>query len=160
MTKQDVAAARSQLDSARAALARLEAGPKPTEVEQTRAARDQAQANLQAQRDSLSAAKATAEAQVQQAADILTQAQARYAQAKNNWDRIQDENVDPVNPKSCNQQTGQCQANKLNDAQREAYYSQYVQAEAALHQAETAVQQAVVAAQQARQAEISGNSDR
>ena len=157
VTQQDVAAARSQLDAARAALARLEAGPKSTEVEQTRAARDQAQANLQAQRDSLSAAKATAEAQVQQAADILTQAQARYAQAKNNWDRIQDDNnVDPVNPKSCNQQTGQCQANKLNDAQREAYYSQYVQAEAALHQAETAVQQAVVAAQQARQAEISG----
>jgi HlyD family secretion protein len=156
VTQQDVAAARSQLDAARAALARLEAGPKSAEVEQTRAARDQAQANLQAQRDSLSAAKTTAVAQVQQASDALTQAQARYAQAKNNWDRAQDKNVDPVNPKSCNQQTGQCQANKLNDAQREAYYSQYVQAEAALHQAETAVRQAVVAAQQARQAEISG----
>src|SRR6266542_1624523 len=48
VTQQDVAAARSQLDAARAALARLEAGPKSTEVEQTRAARDQAQANLPA----------------------------------------------------------------------------------------------------------------
>jgi HlyD family secretion protein len=156
VTQQDIAAARSQLDAARARLARLEVGPKSTEVAQTRAARDQAQINLQAQGDSLSAAKTTAEAQVQQAADALTEAQARYAQAKNNWDRVQDENVDPINPKSCNQQTGQCQANKLNDAQREAYYSQYVQVEAALHQAETAVQQAVVAAQQAHQAEISG----
>jgi HlyD family secretion protein len=156
VSQQDVAAARSQLDAARAALAHLEAEPKSTEVEQTRAARDQAQANLQAQRDSLSAAKTTAEAQMQQAANALTQAQARYAQAKNNWDRVQDENVDPVSPKSCNQQTAQCQANKLNNAQREAYYSQYVQAEAALHQAEATVEQAVVAAQQARQAEISG----
>jgi HlyD family secretion protein len=156
VTNQDVAAARSQLDAARTALARLEAGPKSTAVEQTRAARDQAQANLQAQRDSLSAAKTNAETQVQQAADALTQAQARYAQAKNNWDRIRDENVDPLNPKSCNQQTGQCQANRLNDAQRETYYAQYVQAEAAMHQAETSVQQAAVAVEQARHAEISG----
>jgi HlyD family secretion protein len=156
VTPQDIAAARSQRDAARAALARLEAGPKGTEVEQVRAARDQAQATLQTQRDSLSLAKTNAERQVQQAADALTQAQARYAQAKNNWDRIQDEDVDPITPETCNQQSGQCSDNSLNNAQREAYYSQYVQAEAAMHQAEVAVQQAVAAYDTARQAEVSG----
>jgi len=156
VTLQDIAAARSQRDAARAALARLEAGPKGTEVEQVRAARDQAQANIRTQRDSLSLAKTNAERQMQQAVDALTQAQARYAQAKNNWDRIQDDPVDPINPKTCNAQNGQCSANKLNDAQREAYHSQYVQAEAAMHQAEVAVQQAVATYATARQAEVSG----
>jgi HlyD family secretion protein len=156
VTGLDIAAARSQRDAARAALARLEAGPKGTEVEQVRAARDQAQATLQTQRDSLSLAKTNAERQVQQAADALTQAQARYAQAKNNWDRIQDEDVDPIAPETCNQQSGQCSDNTLNDAQREAYYSQYIQAEATMHQAEVAVQQAVAAYDTARQAEVSG----
>ena len=152
----DVAAARAQLQQAQAALEQLKQGPKEQDLRTADAAVAAAEINLQSTKDRLSLAKTQAEAQVQQAVETLTQAQARYAQAKNNWDRILDENVDPVNPRTCNPQTGQCTPNKLNDAQREAYYSTYVQAEAALHQAEQAVQQAVVAAEQARKAEILG----
>jgi multidrug resistance efflux pump len=148
--------ARAARDAAARALEQVRAGSRPEDIAAADAMLAQAQINTQSTRDRLSLAKTTAEAQVQQAADVLTQAQARYAQAKNNWDRVQDEGIDPVNPESCNQQTGQCKDNKLNDAQREVYYSAFVQAEAAMHQAETAVQQALVAAEQARQAEIVG----
>jgi HlyD family secretion protein len=96
-----------------------------------------------------------ADAQVQQAVDALTQAQARYAQAKNIWDRVQDKGTDPNNPQTCDS-SGKCKPNKLNDTQRETYYSAFVQAEAAMHQAENAVQQAVVAAEEARKAEVVG----
>jgi HlyD family secretion protein len=148
--------ARAARDAAQRALEQVRAGSRAEDIAAADAALAQSQINVQSARDKLSQAKTTAEAQMQQAADALTQAQARYAQAKNNWERIQDKSVDPLNPKSCNQQTGQCKDNKLNDAQRESYYSQFVQAEAAMHQAENAVQQAVVAAEQARKAEVVG----
>jgi multidrug resistance efflux pump len=148
--------ARAARDAAARALDQVRAGSRAEDIAAADAALAQAQINTQSTRDKLSLAKTTAEAQVQQAADALTQAQARYAQAKNNWERVQDNSIDPVNPKSCNQQTGQCKDNKLNDAQREVYYTQYVQAEAAMHQAENAVQQAVIVAEQARQGEVVG----
>jgi multidrug resistance efflux pump len=151
-----VAQARAARDAAQRTLDQVRAGSRAEDIAAADAALAQAQINVQSTRDTLSLAKTTAEAQVQQAADALTQAQARYAQAKNNWERVQGENVDPVNPKTCNQQTGQCKPNKLNDAQRESYYAQFVQAQAAMHQAENTVQQAVVAAEQARQAEVVG----
>jgi multidrug resistance efflux pump len=148
--------ARAARDAARRTLDQVRAGSRAEDIAAADAALAQAQINVQSARDKLSQAKTMAEAQVQQAADALTQAQARYAQAKNNWERVQDKSVDPLSPKTCNQQTGQCKDNKLNDAQRESYYTQFVQAEAAMHQAENAVQLAVVAAEQARQAEVVG----
>jgi HlyD family secretion protein len=156
VTKQDVAAARSQLDSARAALARLEAGPKRTEVEQIGAARDQAQANLQTQRDSLSAAKTSAELAMRQAADALTQAQARYATAKQNWEYVQETGADPTNPKTIDPASGESKKNKLNDVQKRQYYETFIQAEAAMHSAEKQLTVVQVAYDQAHQAEISG----
>jgi HlyD family secretion protein len=132
-----------------------------TQVVQAQMARDgaaaalnQAQINEHATRDRLSAAKTQAESQVKQSADALTQAQARYAQAKSNWQYVQDTGNDPIQPKLCTA-TG-CKRNKLSDAQRESYYSQYVQAEAAMRQAEQTVQQSLVAAEAARQAEVAG----
>ncbi|HJZ48282.1 MAG TPA: efflux RND transporter periplasmic adaptor subunit [Roseiflexaceae bacterium] len=148
--------AQAARDTAWRALAQVRAGSRSEDIAVAEAALSQAQINVQSTRDKLSQAKSTAEAQVQQVADALTQAQAGYAQAKNNWERVQNDNVDPMTPKSCNQQTGQCKPNRLNDAQRGSYYSQYIQAEAAMHQAENAVQQAVVAAEQARKAEVIG----
>jgi len=151
-----VVQARAARDAAQRILDQVRAGTRAEDIAAADAALTQAQVNIQSTRDQLSQAKTMARSQVQQAVDALTQAQAAYAQAKNNWKRVQDENVDPLNPKSCNQQTGQCKANKLNDAQRESYSTQYVQAEAALHQAENAVQQSVVAAEQVRKAEVVG----
>jgi multidrug resistance efflux pump len=132
-----------------------------TQVVQAQMARDgaaaalnQSQINEHATRDRLSAAKTQAESQVKQSADALTQAQARYAQAKSNWQYVQDTGNDPIQPKLCT--AAGCKRNKLSDAQRESYYSQYVQAEAAMRQAEQTVQQSLIAAEAARQAEVAG----
>jgi HlyD family secretion protein len=93
---------------------------------------------------------------VQNAALALTQVQARYAQAKSNWQYVQDTGEDPIAGKQTDPTTGKKKGVKLNDAQREAYYSAFIQAEAAMHQAEVSVEQAVVGADQARKAEIAG----
>jgi HlyD family secretion protein len=150
-----VVQAQAARDAARRALDQVRAGSRAEDIAAADATLAQAQINVQGTRDKLSLAKTQAEAQVQQAALALTQAQAQYAQAKNNWDRVQDKDVDPVNPKLCDDK-GRCVPNKLNDAKREAYYTAYVQAEAAMHQAEQAVEQAQVAAETAHQAEITG----
>jgi HlyD family secretion protein len=152
----DAAAARAQMQQAQAALQQVLQGPKAQDLQSADAAVALAQSNLQSTRDKLSQAKTMADAQVQQAVDALTQAQARYAQAKNNWDRVQDNGTDPNNPNTCDQNGKNCKPNKLNDTQRETFYSTFVQAEAAMHQAENAVQQAVVAAEEARKAELVG----
>ena len=68
------------------------------------------------------------------------QAQARFSQARDNWQRVQDTNEDPVNPTTSKDATGKIVRNKLNDAQRQSYYIAYVQAELALHQAAQAVE--------------------
>ncbi len=68
---------------------------------------------------------------------------------------MQDTGNDPLIPKVSDGKGG-TKPNKLSDAQRENYYAQIVQAEAALHQAEQAVQQAQVAGEAARQAEVTG----
>ncbi len=150
----DAAAARAQLQQAQAALQQVLQGPKDQDLQSVDAAVGLSQTNLQSTRDRLSQAKTMADAQIKQAADALTQAQARYAVAKNNWDRVQDTGNDPINPENCG--TTGCEDNKLNDSQRENYYSAFVQAEAAMHQAENAVQQSLVAAEEARKAEIIG----
>jgi HlyD family secretion protein len=84
VTAADLQAARDELREAQALLARLTAGPKSTEVEQAQAGVAQAQANLQLQRDSLSAAKSDAELRLQQAANTLRDAQDAYSRVY--WD--------------------------------------------------------------------------
>ncbi|HEU5100530.1 MAG TPA: efflux RND transporter periplasmic adaptor subunit [Roseiflexaceae bacterium] len=151
----DAAAAAAQVRQAQAQLNAIRQGAKDPDRAQAQAALNAAQINLQSTKDRLSLAKTQAEAQVQQAALALTQAQARYAQAKEYWQYVQDTGNDPVVP-STTSSTGKKSPNKLSDGQRENYYSQFVQAEAALHQAEQAVQLAQQAAESARQGEISG----
>ena len=149
-----VAQARAARDAAQRALDQVRAGSRAEDIAAADAALAQAQINVQATRDALSLAKTRAEGQAQQAADALTQAQAAYAAAASNWHYAQDTGNDPVQPKVC-AATG-CKPNKLSDAQRTGYYTQFVRAEAAMHQAESAAQQAVAAAAQARQAEVAG----
>jgi HlyD family secretion protein len=153
----DAAAARAQLAQAQAALQQVRQGPKEQDLRTADAAVALAETNLQSTRDGLSMAKTSAEAQVKLAVETLTQAQARYAQAKNNYERARETGKDPINPsKGTDPTTGKDIPNKVNDAQLENYYASFVQAEAAMKQAELAVQQAVVAAEQARKAEVLG----
>jgi HlyD family secretion protein len=147
--------AQAARDSAQRALAQVQAGNRPEDIAAAEAALAQAQASLQSSKDRLSAAKTTAEAQVQQSALGLTQAQARFALATSNWQYVQDTGNDPIAPKIADGKGG-TKANKLSDAQRENYYAQFIQAEAALRQAEQTVQQAQVAAEAARQGEVTG----
>ncbi len=150
----DAAAARAQLAQAQAALQQVRQGPKAQDLQTVDSAVALAETNLQSTRDKLSQAKTAADAGVQQAAEALTQAQASYSRAKSNWQYVQDTGNDPIQPKICG--ASGCVRNKLTDAQRANYATQFVQAEAAMHQAEIAVQQAVVNADQARKAEIAG----
>jgi HlyD family secretion protein len=155
VTKEDVRATQAQLAQAQAQLARLKGGPKDVDVRSAQAALDQARINLQAQRDQLSANKTNAQIQLAQASDALVQAQTRYSTAKWNWQHVQDNGTDPLNPKMTGPD-GRTVANKLNSAQKQQYHDAFIQAEAALHSAEQAVTQAQVAYDSARQAEISG----
>src|SRR3954451_17836519 len=147
--------AQAARDSAQRALAQVQAGNRPEDIAAAEAALAQAQSNLQSSKDRLSAVKTKAEQQVQQSALALTQAQARFALATSNWQYVQDTGNDPIVPKVSDGKGG-TKPNKLSDAQRENYYAQFVQAEAALRQAEQSVQQAQVAADAARQGEVTG----
>lgn len=151
-----VVSAQAQRDAAQQALNQLRAGTRPEDLAAAEAALQQANASAQATRDQLSLAKTQAEMGVQQAALALTQAQARYAQAQTNWQYVQDTGNDPIMPNVTDAKTGKKVPNKVSDGQRENYYAQLVQAEAAMHQAEQAVQQAQAAAETARQAEVNG----
>jgi HlyD family secretion protein len=151
----DAAAAAAAVRQAQAQVNAIRQGAKDPDRTQVQAGLTAAQVNLQSTKDQLSLAKTQADAQVQQAALALTQAQARYAQAKEYWQTVQDTGNDPVVP-STTSSTGQKNPNKLSDGQRANYYSNFVQAEAALHQAEQSLQLAQQAAEGARQTEISG----
>jgi HlyD family secretion protein len=152
----DIAAARAQVQQAQAALAQVRTGPKQQDLDTAQSMLAAAQINLQATRDRLSLAKTQADAQVQQSALMLTQAQARYAQALHNWEYVDSTGNDPIVPETADPRTGAAVENDVSDGQRENYYAQYVQATAALRQAEDAVKLAQQAAETARQAEISG----
>jgi HlyD family secretion protein len=157
VTQDDLAAANAQIQSSQEQLARLLAGPKETDLRAAEAQLAQAQANLSAQRDQLSAAKTNAQFALDQAANQLAQAQTTYSTAKWNWEHVQAHGTDPLNPSIQNPANpGRRQANKLNDAQKQQYADAFTQAEAALHSAESAVQQAQVAYDAARQAEVTG----
>lgn len=157
VTASDRAAAQAQLQQAQAHLADLQAGPRSADLQAAQAGLAQAQANLITQRDGLSATKTNAQLALERAGSALTQAQAGYSTALQNWQYVQDTGQDPITPwLGTDPKTGKKIANKLSDAQRQQYYDAYVQAEANMHSAEAAVQQAQVAYDTARQAEISG----
>src|SRR5439155_27206244 len=85
LPESQVLQAQAARDSAQRALGQVLAGSRPEDITAAEAALAQAQANLQSSKDRLSAAKTQAEAQVQQSALALTEAQARYAQVQTNW---------------------------------------------------------------------------
>lgn len=155
VTPADRAAAEAQLAGAQAHLAELRAGPKAPDLQAAEAQLAQAQSNLALQRDQLSATKTNAQILIEQRANDLTRAQSAYATALQNWQYVQETGKDPLN-ETIDPKTGKKSRPTLNDAQRQQYYSAYVQAEAALRTAEAAVQQAQVAYDTARQTEISG----
>ncbi|WP_322814319.1 efflux RND transporter periplasmic adaptor subunit [Chloroflexus sp.] len=138
VTEQDLAAARAQVEQARASLERLLGGPKASEVAQAQAQVDQAAAALQAQRDSLSAAKTRAESQLLQAANTLRDRQAEYS-------RIYNENREREQQLA---RFGQSLPQSALDAEAAALR--------AVENAEEQMRQAQVAYEQARQAEITG----
>jgi HlyD family secretion protein len=156
VTSQDIAAAKARVDQAAAALAQLQGGPKDEDLKLAQSQVRQSEVSLQAQRDSLSAAKTNAQLDMDKAVAALTQAQAAYATAKQNWDFVESSGQDPASPTSTDPATGKTRSNKLNETQRQQYYDAYVQSEAALHSAESALQQAKLAFDTARQQEVSG----
>lgn len=155
-TNTDAAAAAAQVRQAKAALDALQAGAKAPDRAQVQAAYNTAKLNLDRTRDQLSLAKTQAESTMNQAAQALTQAQARFAQAKTYWDHIQAEGTDPVVPTVTDPKTGKKVGNTLSEGQRENYYAQLVQAEAAMHQAEQGLNLAQAAFEAAKQNEITG----
>lgn len=152
--KIQIAQAQAARDTAIANLNRMKAGSRAEDIAAANATLAQARANEQSTRDKLSAAKTSAELAMQQATQTLTQAQARYSQATYNWETARDTGKDPIVPEVA---SGQAKVpNNLSDGALEAYYSQYVQAEAALRAAEDQVRIAQVAYDAARQSEVTG----
>lgn len=138
VTEKDLAAAQAQVEQARANLERLLGGPKASEVAQAQAQVDQAAAALQAQRDSLSAAKTRAESQLLQAANTLRDRQAEYS-------RIYNENREREQQLA---RFGQSLPQSALDTEATALR--------AVQNAEEQMRQAQVAFEQAKQAEITG----
>ncbi|MEF3274308.1 MAG: efflux RND transporter periplasmic adaptor subunit [Chloroflexus sp.] len=138
VTEKDLAAAQAQVEQARANLARLLSGPKSSEIAQAQAQVDQAAAALQAQRDSLSAAKTRAESQLLQAANALRDRQAEYSRIYNdNREREQ-------------------QLSRFGQSLPQSAIDSEAAALRAVQNAEEQLRQAQVAYEQARQAEITG----
>jgi HlyD family secretion protein len=152
----DVAAANAQVRQAQEAINAIKQGPKAPDRAQAEAALRAAQVGLQTTRDKLSLAKTAAENQLQQAVEGLSQAQARYAQAKSNWDYVQETGNDPIMRSTTDPKTGKSKGNHLNDSQRQAYAVAFQQAESGLHQAEQVVQLAQANYDNARQGEVTG----
>jgi HlyD family secretion protein len=127
---QDIAAARAELQQALTNLDQLQHGPKDTALRAAQAVRNRANANLQTERDRLSADKNTAQLQMEQAANALRDRQTQYSQIY--WE---------------NRNSG---ASDQGNIDREAA------ALRALHDAEAQLQQAQLAYEQAQKAEVSG----
>src|SRR5262245_51856149 len=134
VTKSDIAAARAKLDAARARLATIQSGH--GDDHDAELALQQAQTQLQAKRDQLSAAKTNAELHMRQATNDLTRTQAEYSTAKQNWEYVRETGKDPGTVPDA---TGKQIHPKLDERGRQQYYNTFVQAEAAMHNAEEAV---------------------
>lgn len=89
----DLAAAQAQVAAVQAQLTQLKAGAKAQDIASVRAGLDAAQANLQAQRNGLSAAKVRAQSALEQAANMLRNAQDSYSQVY--WQNRQTEKQRP-----------------------------------------------------------------
>ena len=152
----DAAAARAAVAQAQAQLNSVKSGAKSQDIQSAQAGLGAAQANLQSTKDKLSLAKTQAESQLEQAVQALTAAQARYAQAKYNWEYVQDTGNDPIQTSSTNPTTGKKSPNKLTEGQRQNYASQFQQAEAALNQAQESVKLAQASFETAQQSEVTG----
>ncbi|MBC8078466.1 MAG: HlyD family efflux transporter periplasmic adaptor subunit, partial [Chloroflexales bacterium] len=113
----------------------------------------QARNALQRTRDSASATKTSTELDMRRAVESLTQAQSQYSTAKQQWQYVQDEGRDPLNPTTTDAQ-GEAVSNNVNDAEAQQYYDAYVRAEAAMRGAEQALAQAKLAYDTARQQEV------
>jgi HlyD family secretion protein len=158
VTPADIKAAQANLQSAQATLARLLSGAKNADVRAAQAQLQQAQASLETQRGQLSAGKTNADLQLSQSAESLIQAQTAYSAAKWNWDHVQANGTDPINPTTLDPKNpNKTKANRLNEAQKQQYHDAFTQAESALHTAEVALEQARVAAANAHQGEVSGS---
>jgi HlyD family secretion protein len=150
----DVRAAQAQVRSAQIALEQA----RNNQAQSVRGADSgvaAAQVGLETQRNQLSAVKTSAEQQLAQANQALVQAQASYSQAKWDYEHVKDDGTDPLQPERSGPD-GQPVDNELSDSGEQRYYTQFVQAEAALRSAEQAVAQAQVAFDNARQAEETG----
>jgi HlyD family secretion protein len=131
VTDADIAAAQAALDQARTTLAQLEAGPRAEDIAAAQGLLNQAVAELQTLRDQLSAAKTTAQSEMEQAANELRKAQDDYSRVywRNYNLRQQD---DPL---------PQILVDQENEAERD------------VENAAEALHQAMVAYESARQAE-------
>jgi HlyD family secretion protein len=157
VTGADLRAAQEQVRQAQARLARLLGNPNTSEVQTADAQIREAEITLERQRSQLSSAKNSAAAQLDQAVNTLTQAQARYATAKRNWEYARDTGNDPVVPEvSDPTRASGRRANRLTDGQLQQYYDAFVQAEAALRSAEESVTLAQLTYDNARTAEATG----
>ncbi|NJN19649.1 MAG: biotin/lipoyl-binding protein, partial [Oscillochloris sp.] len=159
VTAADLGAAEARLAQSQDLLQELEAGPRELDLNQAGEALQQSEIGLQAERDRLSTAKTDAELQMRQTTAELTQAQAHYAQARDQWAFVERTGVDPLNPNvpdpSWRNLRG-TRPNEVNEYIRQQYYHAYIEAEAAMHRAEMAVERARINYDFTRQAEISG----
>lgn len=144
VTQQDIVAAQEKVRQAQAQLTQLEQGAIQPELDSAQAKINRAAADLETQRNQLSAAKTDAYLAMQQAVETLTKAQSTYANAKKNWEHVDETGHDPLTSRG------------LNEAQKRQYRDAFTQAEADLQHAEYTVHQAQVDYDKARQAEVTG----
>jgi HlyD family secretion protein len=138
VTPEDIAAAHASLEYARLQLADELDGPKVTDVQQSQAALDQANATLKERRDTLSKAKTAAYLEMEVAANTLRDRQAGYSRVY--WDnRNIEKNFSSVTLDLPQQYKDNEEANLRN-----------------VENAEIALQQAQINYENARLAEITG----
>lgn len=144
VTPADIAAARAAVAEAQERLQKLLAGPTNEQRVRAETALTQAKAELERQRELLSAAKAEAQARVEAQANVVRNAQSAYSDAYWNWEHVKANGTDPRTGRS------------LNDIEQREYQRAFERAERALADAEAALAQSQIAYQTAVQNEISG----
>lgn len=136
-----LASAQAQLASARERLAALR-NPSASAISSAELRVTQAQTSLQTTRDNSSATKSKAEIDLTKASESLIQAQSKFANARDNWQWVQDYGTDP----STGRNIGESAINTYRDT--------FVAAESSVRTAEQTVVQAQITLNNAREAEI------
>lgn len=144
VTPADVAAAQAAVTEARERLQKLLNGATNEQRVRAEAALVQAQAELERQRDLLSAAKSEALARVEAQANALRNAQSAYSDAYWNWEHVKANGTDPRTGRS------------LNETEQRDFERAFERAARTLADAESALAQAQIAYQTAVQNEVSG----